>query len=141
MVPNVWRRRVVDGRGSSQPADEIILTENGNILAEHKRTAGTRFDFNFLRPNQARGLVDFDKVLPRNYGIVFVSFQNKALDEAYAIRFISALDYMRRWHRLHIPICDLRTGIRIPSVPLPRIFTEHGPAYDLQELVKCCKFL
>src|SRR5690625_1274543 len=85
-VPNVWTINIADGRGGSRPADRLIITEEVNILAELKRTAGQRFNLSFLRPNQIQGLVDFDNVTKRNLGLVLVSFHNprRDLDETYA---------------------------------------------------------
>ncbi|MPN45592.1 hypothetical protein SDC9_193159 [bioreactor metagenome] len=141
LIPNCWRMRIADGRGGTRPADEIILTMNGNFLAEHKRTSGARLSFDFLRSNQAKGLIDFDNALPQNYGLIFISFHNRVLDEAYAIRLVSAMEYMHSYRKYYIPLRDIQQGIRINAIQLPRIVTNDELAYDLQELVRCCKLL
>jgi hypothetical protein len=133
-VPNVWTINIKDGRGGSRPGDRLIITEKVNILAEMKRTAGKQFYLNFLRPNQIQGLVDFDQIISRNYGLVFVSFHNpsKQLDEAYAFRLTTALEYMRKRDTLHIPIEDFRNSV-IPNNYLPRL----NEIYDIQGVTDC----
>lgn len=131
LVPNVWRRRIVDGEGGSQPADELVLTTNGNILAEHKRTTKNRFDLSFLRPNQIKGLLDFDSVLPQNYGLVFVSMQNADLDETYAIRLLTAIQHMRKSGRKYVSIAEMvKIGTHAPLIDV-----NGERAYNLQGVV------
>ncbi|MEN2464955.1 hypothetical protein [Ornithinibacillus sp. JPR2-1] len=130
-VPNVWTIHIKDGPGGSRPADRIILTEKINILAELKRTEGQRFYLSFLRTNQLQGLVDFDQVIERNLGLVFVSFHNpkKTLDETYVFRLTTALQYMQRKDRLYIDLKELQEGA-ISTLYLPR----QNDIYDLQEV-------
>lgn len=139
LVPNVWRRRLKDGRGSTQPADEVTLTNTINILAELKRTKGTKFQLSFLEPDQIQGLIDFDEVIERNYGLVFISFHNesKEIDKAYAIRLITALKFMKRHERLHITLEELRSKT-VPNVELLRLGTD---TYDLKGVIDCYKSL
>lgn len=96
---------------------------------------GTKFELSFLRPNQIRGLVDFDEVIQRNVGLVFVSFQNQHLDETYAIRLVAALRYLRNKNRQYIKLSELRDGIAGVSVSVPKI----AIGYDLREVPKCFK--
>lgn len=140
-IPNCWRMRVKDGSGGTRPADELTLLEDVNILAELKRTEGVEFRLSFLRPNQIEGLLDFDRALKRNYGLVFVSFHNpdRGLDEAYAVRLGTALRYMQRRGVSYISLDDFRRAA-LPCVPLPRIEAAE-PTYDLKELVDNCKSL
>lgn len=133
-VPNIWTINITDGKGGSRPADRIIITEHVNILAELKRTAGKKFNLSFLRPNQIQGLIDFDNVTERNLGLVFVSFHNprQNLDETYAFRLITALEYMKSRDIRYLSIQDLRNA-KVPVVKIPRI-NEH---YDLRVVIDC----
>lgn len=128
-VPNIWTINIKDGRGGSRPGDRIILTEKANILAELKRTAGQKFQLSFLRPNQIQGLVDFDQVIERNLGLVFVSFHNpkQSLDETYVFRLTTALRFMKQRDQLHVDIDDFRNKV-IASIYLPRV----NEIYDMQ---------
>lgn len=139
-IPNCWRMRVRDG-GGTRPADEVTLLEDVNILAELKRTEGRRFELSFLRPDQIDGLLDFDRVISRNYGLVFVSFHNpkQRLDEAYAVRLGTAIRYMQRRGVSYITLDDFQRG-SLPCVPLPRIEASK-PTYDLRGLVEKCRSL
>jgi hypothetical protein len=140
-VENCWRMRVKDGGGGTRPADEIVTLEEVNILAELKRTEGQKFELSFLRPDQISGLLDFDRVVTRNYGLVYVSFHNEKQqrDEAYAVRLATAIRYMQGRGVAYIHLDDFRRGA-LPSCKLPRMETAK-PTYDLKGLVKCCKSL
>lgn len=144
LVPNTWRMRIADGGGGTRPADEIILAPEVNILAEHKRTSGDRFELSFLRPNQVRGLLDFDGVIERNYGLVFISFHNpeKDLDECYALRLVETLRYMQYKERQHILLEELQTLKTERSHPVgiyvPRL---HEDTYDLGRVAECYRYL
>jgi hypothetical protein len=147
LTPNVWRLRVPDTGAGGRPADEVVLTANGNILAELKRTKKDRFNLSFLRTNQFQGLLDFDLVLPHNYGLVFVSFNRSTVDLAYAFRLRTALGYMRKQRRNHITRRELEIET-IPRIELPRIYIHgqkpewlNGPAYDLSGVVAHCRSL
>jgi len=133
-IPDLWTISITDGKGGSRPADRIILTEHVNILTELKRTAGKRFNLSFLRPNQIQGLIDFDGVAERNLGLVFISFHNpkQKLDEAYAFRLVTALQYMRNRDTRHIPLQVFKEK-RIPVIEFPRI-NQH---YDLKGVINC----
>jgi|SRR5699024_1832949 len=133
-VPNTWTINITDGKGGSRPADRLIVTEHLNILTELKRTAGMRFNLEFLRPNQIQGLIDFDKVTERNLGLVFVSFHNpkRDLDEAYAFRLVTALQYMKNRDIRYLSIDDLRDK-KVPVIELPRI----NELYDLKGVINC----
>lgn len=139
-IPNCWRMRVRDG-GGTRPADEVALLDDVNILAEMKRTEGLEFRLSFLRPDQIEGLLDFDRALQRNYGLVFVSFHipAKGIDEAFAIRLGTAIRYMQRGDVSYIHLDDFRRGA-LPCCELPRIEAV-DPIYDLKGLVKKCKSL
>lgn len=148
LVPNSWRMRIADGGGSTRPADEIILTPDVNILAEHKRTEGRKFELSMLRAPQLQGLVDFDSVIDRNYGLVFVSFHNPAqgLDECYAIRLITALQYMKNKERQYIGLDELYTDAgfagltKTMSIKIERL--EPGSElYDVRGVPKYCRYL
>lgn len=127
-VPNLWTINIQDGRGGSRPADRIILTEKVNILAELKRTSGSRFYLNFLRPNQIQGLIDFDTVIEKSLGLVFISFHEpkKQLDEMYIFRLTTALKYMKKKDKLHIDLKELQDEV-IPSLHIKRV----NDLYDL----------
>lgn len=133
--------RVADGKGGSRPADEIILLEDLSVLAEHKRTQGDTFKFSMLRPNQVKGLIDFDQVVTRNYGLVFVSFldERKGLDATYVFRLITALKHMDATGSLSISLKALQRG-DIPCINLPLIDTEER-TYDLKGVIECYKLL
>ncbi len=139
VLPKCWRMRISDTSGGTRPADEIILLESINILAEAKRTAGTAFKLSMIRVNQQKGLYDFDCVFRRNRGLVFISFLNKTTDEAYAFRFIDALRYMRIKNVQYITLDDFRKRL-IRCVNLPVLFDdEQNRYYDLQGVEKCYK--
>lgn len=145
-ISRTWRMRIPDGKGGTRPADELTLTEKINILAEMKRTEGDRFGLDFLEPNQIKGLLDFDKVIERNYGLVYVSFLNEAqnVDAAYVFRLVTAMRYMQQKKRKYITLEELRAGA-IPCVWLPRISGEKmedgKPGYCLKGVIENCKFL
>ncbi|MHB1166975.1 MAG: hypothetical protein ACYC0N_00350 [Carboxydocellales bacterium] len=143
LVPNLWRAKITDGRGATRPADDIVLTLYGNILAELKRTNKVAFWLNMLRPNQFKGLVDFDQVIPHNFGLVFVDFE--AQNTAYAFRLITALKYMQEQQKAHITRLELEAGA-LPRLLLPRLEVpdENGelvPGYDLKEVPEKCRSL
>lgn len=139
LVPNVWTMVIKDGGGGARPADRIILTEPINILAELKRTKSRRFELSYLRPNQIQGLIDFDKVIERNVGLVFVSFHDpdEGLDKAYAFRLAEALLYMREKGTLYITLDELESN-RIVCAELPRNESETN-TYDLKGVIECFK--
>lgn len=133
-VPNIWTINITDGKGGSRPADRLIVTEHVNILAELKRTAGNKFNLSFLRPNQIQGLIDFDNVTERNLGLVFVSFHNpkQRLDETYAFRLTTALQYMKNKDVRYLSIHDLRNA-KVPVVQIPRV----NELYELKGVINC----
>lgn len=134
-VPNCWRLRIADGRGATRPGDELILLKDVSILGEHKRTAGDRFEFSFLEVNQVKGLLDFDKVIERNIGLVFVSFLNEAVgrDLAVTFRLLTAMQYMQKVGHKYITIKDFENQV-IPCLWLPRLQLDSGPGYYLKEV-------
>lgn len=86
-IPNLWRLRITDGGNlGTRPADELVLLEHVNLLCEEKGTDGDRFKLSMLRADQLTGLINFEKALDRNIGLVLVSFLNEAVDVAYAFR-------------------------------------------------------
>lgn len=141
-VEGCWRFRIPDGGGATRPGDELVLLQEVNILGEHKRTEGQRFQLSFLRADQITGLLDFDRVLDRNKGLVFVSFHNpdRGLDEAYAVRLITALRFIQRRDRDYITLEEFADK-RLPCARLPRRQDTSEPTYDLRELIECCKSL
>ncbi|EIW19950.1 MULTISPECIES: hypothetical protein [Pelosinus] len=144
LVPNSWRRRVVDGQGGgTQPADEIILLLEGNVLAEHKRRKGDRFSLNELEPNQQKGLLAFDAVLPQNYGLVFISFLDAArgVDETYVVRFVSLARYLRSKGRVSITRNELMVNILSGKVCCILTTAAAERTYDLRGLGNCLKFM
>lgn len=138
-VPNCWRMRIADRSGGTRPADEIVLLSNINILAEAKRTAGTDFKLSMIRVNQQKGLYNFDTVIRRNKGLIFISFLNDDIDEAYAFSFIDALRYMRTTGVQYIPLDDFRNR-RITCVKLDIMHDSNGDRYyDVKGVEKCYK--
>jgi hypothetical protein len=135
-VPGTWTMPIQDGRGGSKPADRLILFPQVSILAELKRTKKKAFKFDFLEPNQVKGLADFHNPDLRRYGIVFCSFLDEAkeLDEAYAFSLENAAKYMRRYNTMQVPIFDMH---EIQALKLERI----DDYYDLQEVAECYKYL
>ncbi|MCY8609930.1 hypothetical protein G3M81_12530 [Bacillus paralicheniformis] len=136
LVENVWHMKIKDGGGSTTPADRIILTKDVNILAEMKRTKGKSFKLGLLRQNQITGLLDFDQVIDRNFGLVIVSFHNPEilLDETYAFRLIDGLKFMKQHNKLNIKLTEFQSEA-LSSVKIPRIGAGQ-PRYDLKELVQ-----
>lgn len=141
LVPNCWRFKLPDGRGGTRPGDSIVLLEEANILLEAKRTAGDSFNLGMIRPDQFTGLLDFDRVVSRNYGLVFVSFDSDHLQEAYAFRLTTALAYMKKNRYKNIKHFIFRSNI-VPAVPLPIITLPDGSrGYDLREVGPSCCIL
>lgn len=136
-IQNCWRMRIADRSGGTRPADDIILLNSINILAEAKRTAGAAFELSMIRTNQSKGLIDFDNVLRRNKGLVFISFLNDDTDEAYVFRYLDALRYMGAMHRKHIKLDELRKR-RILCEHLPIRYDDEGNRYyDLKGVERC----
>lgn len=139
-IPNSWRMRISDQNSGTRPADDVILLRYINILAEAKRTNGDRFTLSMVRPNQQKGLYDFDAVLPQNKGLIFISFLNDTIDEAYAFRFIDALRYMRNMGTHYVPLEDIRKGQQLKRVILPIMHDSNGDRYyDLKGVEICYK--
>lgn len=140
-VPNIWHLHIKDGGGGTRPADRLVIADEANFLTELKRTQSRSFQLSYLRPNQVRGLIDFDQVIKRNYGLVLVSFHNpkKGLDAAYAIRLTTALQFMHKKNKQYISLEELQAGI-CPAVELPRL-PNPEPTYDLRGLIACYKSL
>lgn len=141
LVPNIWTINLKDGGGQTNAADRLIICEEVNILAELKRTKGRKFQLSFLRPNQVRGLIDFDQIIKRNYGLVLVSFHspNQGMDEAYAFRLTHAIAYFHKHNQQNITLEALKNN-KIPNIRLPRL-DQADPAYDLGGLTQCYKYL
>lgn len=145
-VPNIWTINIKDGRGGTRPADRLVITEKVNILTELKRTASRKFELAYLRPNQIKGLRDFDEIIERNYGLVLVSFHNpsKGMDEAYAIRIVTAMRYMQIAGRNYINLNELRSGKTIGgkriAIQIPRV-PRLEPTYDLRGVAECSRYL
>lgn len=138
LLPNLWRLRITDSvsRLGTRPADEVVLTDRFNYLVEEKRTDGNQFTLSLLRPDQLKGLLEFEKALERNRGYVFVSFLSEDIDEAYAIRLLDALIYMKKQKRQYVSLEELRNkNIDVISLPLIEIDGERG--YDLKGVLNC----
>lgn len=138
LLPNLWRLRITDSvsRLGTRPADEVVLTDRFNYLVEEKRTDGNQFTLSLLRPDQLKGLLEFEKVLERNRGYVFISFLSETIDEAYAIRLLDALIYMKKQKRQYVSLEELRNkNIDVISLPLIEIDGERG--YDLKGVLNC----
>ena len=139
-VPNCWRMTIESGKGQGQssgtrPADAITILNDVNVLTELKRTNGEAFELGFLRPNQLEGLIDFDAVIPRNFGLVFISFLNeeRGIDAAFSIRLIDAIKFMKRAGRQHIKLDELSRGA-VACLQLPTAWIGGHRLYDLQEV-------
>lgn len=138
LLPNLWRLRLTDavGRIGTRPADEVVLTDRVNYLVEEKRTNGNQFTLSMLRPDQLKGLLEFEQALERNRGYVFVSFLNETTDEAYAFRLVDALVFMKQKNRRYINLEELHSGaIEVIALPLIEIDGERG--YDLKGVLDC----
>lgn len=92
----------------TRPADELVLLEHVNLLCEEKRTDGDQFKLSMLRTDQLTGLINFEKALDRNIGLVLVSFLNEAVDVAYAFRLVHAMAYMNQKGRRYITLEELQ---------------------------------
>lgn len=137
LVPNSWRLRITDAGAGTRPADEVVLLKSCNILAEHKRTAGDKFELSFLRPPQIRGLLDFECVLQHNKGLVFVSFLNADTDRTLVFRLVDALRFMKREGKNHIKLGDFGS-LFTQFVEIPLMEAEKR-TYYLQPVVDYCK--
>jgi len=138
LLPNLWRLRLTDavGRIGTRPADEVVLTDRVNYLVEEKRTNGNQFTLSMLRPDQLKGLLEFEQALERNRGYVFISFLNETTDEAYAFRLVDALVFMKQKNRRYINLEELHSGaIEVIALPLIEIDGERG--YDLKGVLDC----
>ena len=140
-LPNCWRMRIADGGGASRPADELILLEEINVLAEQKRTAGDVFRLGMLRENQITGLVDFDEVISRNLGLVFISFLNekKGIDKTYVFRLLTAFKFMKAKGRVSIKLEEFERK-KIPCVYVPLLDAAER-TYDLKGVLDCYRYL
>lgn len=136
-IPNLWRLRITDGGNlGTRPADELVLLEHVNLLCEEKRTDGDRFKLSMLRADQFTGLINFEKALDRNIGLVLVSFLNEAVDVAYAFRLVHAMAYMNQKGRRYITLEELQQG-KIEAINLPRIEINGERGYDLKGVRDC----
>lgn len=136
-IPNLWRLRITDGGSlGTRPADELVLLEHVNLLCEEKRTDGDRFMLSMLRADQLTGLINFEKALDRNIGLVLVSFLNEAVDVAYAFRLVHAMAYMNQKGRRYITLEELQQG-KIEAINLPRIEINGERGYDLKGVRDC----
>jgi hypothetical protein len=136
-IPNLWRLRITDGGNlGTRPADELVLLEHVNLLCEEKRTDGDRFMLSMLRTDQLKGLINFEKALDRNIGLVLVSFLNEAVDVAYAFRLVHAMVYMNQKGRRYITLEELQQG-KIEAINLPRIEINGERGYDLKGVRDC----
>lgn len=120
----------------TRPADELVLLEHVNLLCEEKRTDGDRFMLSMLRTDQLKGLINFEKALDRNIGLVLVSFLNEAVDVAYAFRLVHAMAYMNQKGRCYITLEELQQG-KIEAINLPRIEINGERGYDLKGVRDC----
>lgn len=142
IIPGCWRLRITDGvnRTGTRPADDLVLLEHINVLSEEKRTASDRFELAYLRPSQIKGLLEFEAVLERNKGLVFVSFLHDDVDAAFAFRLVDATVYMREQNRKYITLQELQLQ-KILCVPLPVIEIMEGNepvrGYDLKGVQEC----
>lgn len=107
-----------------------------NLLCEEKRTDGDRFMLSMLRTDQLKGLINFEKALDRNIGLVLVSFLNEAVDVAYAFRLVHAMAYMNQKGRRYITLEELQQG-KIEAINLPRIEINGERGYDLKGVRDC----
>ena len=138
-VKTCWRMRISDKNNGTRPADDLVILSSINVLAEYKRTNDNSFKLSIVRPNQQKALYDFDAVIRRNKGIVFISFLRDSLDVAYAFRFIDALRYMRNMGVQYIHIDDFKTGA-FRCVELPLRYDENDDRYyDLKGVEMCYK--
>lgn len=117
LVPQSWRLRIADGRGSSRPADELVLLDGCNLLLELKRTTYAGFKLSFMRTNQIKGLLDFERAVPNNRGLVLVSIINDDHDTTLAFRLSQVMKWMQERGQEHVKLEDFYTG-QIPFIHL-----------------------
>ena len=89
-----------------------------------------------LRTDQLKGLINFEKALDRNIGLVLVSFLNEAVDVAYAFRLVHAMAYMNQKGQRYITLEELQQG-KIEAINLPRIEINGERGYDLKGVRDC----
>lgn len=75
-LPSAWVRRLRDSHNDN-PFDYLVLTPDINVGIEAKRVKGVRFHLSALRPSQVQGLIEFERALPRNYGVVAIRFDRE----------------------------------------------------------------
>jgi hypothetical protein len=139
-VPNCWRMDI-SSAGGTRPADDIIILPDFNILAEYKRTSGTKFELTFLEPNQVTGLLNFEKVIPsRNLGLVFVSFLNEKdhLDYVFAFRLCQALEIMKFTDKRYITLQEMTEYTSVFS-EVGKCYTDDGFYWRLKEALSWYK--
>lgn len=144
-LSNLWRLRIEDSSGS-RPGDELILTMDPegrpiNILAEHKRTSDNKFNLSDLRQGQVKGLIDFESVLPWNFGLVFVNFLNRDQDRdiTYAFRLVKAIEYMKEKDRASVPLKDFVS--EVPALQIPVLEGVIPRTYDMRGVLYCYQLL
>lgn len=139
LVANTWRLRIPD-KGGSRPADELVIAGDINILAELKRTESEGFQLSYLRPNQLKGLIEFDACNKRNKGLVFISFlsETENRDSSFVFRLTDGLKFMHLKGRNYIRMDELAThklpalGLRLIEIKIEDKLPER--AWDLSEV-------
>lgn len=93
-VPKCWFKRLPDGAGP-QPFDTLVLLEDFNLGLEFKRLKDGNLDFDDIRPNQVKGLVNFNNCLKRNVGAIAVHFYDpeRVLDDCFLVSIMQLLRF------------------------------------------------
>lgn len=93
-VPKCWFIRLSDGAGP-QPFDTLVLLEKFNLGLEFKRTKAVYMDFDDLRPNQVKGLMNFNAAQKHHVGAVVVHFYDEveSLDKCFLVSIKQLLKF------------------------------------------------
>lgn len=136
-LPGVWRMKISDAAGcGSRPADELVLTKDYNFLCEEKSCDRDVFPLSLIRPDQVRGLLDFESAVPgRNIGILAVRFSMAS--QAFLLRFPEFIRYLKKRNQNQVHREELLKGA-CPCIRCPQVVI-YPETYDFSEVFSLCK--
>lgn len=129
-LPNSISYRMKNGYAADE-FDYLTLLSWGNIAAETKR-CGHQFGFTNISDKQLFGLIEFQKKLPTNIGIVPINFKSLpgdgAFNELFIIPVTDLAKYMLTARHQYLALETCRSGF---GVPVKRIRFEKAYGWDL----------